>query len=58
MPAWREYGAVDLYLILGCTTWAKQNVRQMTYVVTVTVPVTDWALCSTQTVPLQVLCHY
>jgi hypothetical protein len=23
MPAWREYGAVDLYLILDCTMWAK-----------------------------------
>jgi hypothetical protein len=29
-----------------------------TYVATVTVPATDLALCSTQTVLLQVLCHY
>jgi len=23
MPAWREYGAADLYLTLDCTMWAK-----------------------------------
>lgn len=23
MPVWREYGAVDLYLALDCTMWAK-----------------------------------
>jgi len=27
MPAWREYGAVDLYLTLDCTMWAKPTER-------------------------------
>jgi hypothetical protein len=27
MPAWREYGAVDLYLTLDCTMWAKRTER-------------------------------